>query len=40
MFKNLEGTRIPDVTFRTRKDHGWLDVTSNDIFAGKSVVVL
>jgi len=39
MFKNLEGKRIPDVTFKTRRDHDWVNVTSNDIFAGKSVVV-
>jgi len=39
MFKNLEGKRIPDVTFKTRRDHEWVDVTSNDVFAGKSVVV-
>ena len=39
MFQNLEGKRIPDVTFRTRKDHEWVDVTSSDIFAGKTVVV-
>lgn len=39
MFKNLEGQRIPDVTFRTRRDHDWVDVTSGEIFAGKSVVV-
>lgn len=39
MFNNLEGKSIPDVTFRTRKDHEWVDVTSNDIFAGKSVVL-
>lgn len=39
MFKNLEGKRIPDVTFRTRKEHEWVDVTSDDIFAGKTVVV-
>jgi len=39
MFKNLEGKRIPNVTFRTRQDHEWVDVASNDIFAGKSVVV-
>ena len=39
MFKNLEGNRIPDVTFRTRRDHVWVDQTSADIFAGKSVVV-
>ncbi len=39
MFKNLEGQRVPNVTFRTRRDHEWVDVTSDDIFAGKSVVV-
>jgi len=39
MFNNLEGKRIPDVTFRTRKDHEWVDVTSDDIFAGKTVVI-
>ena len=39
MFKNLEGQRIPDVTFRTRRDHEWVDVTSDDIFGGKSVIV-
>ena len=39
MFKNLEGNRIPDVTFRTRKDHQWVDITSAEIFAGKSVVI-
>ena len=39
MFKNLEGQRIPNVTFRTRRDHEWLDVTSADVFSGKSVVV-
>ncbi len=39
MFKNLEGKRIPDVTFRTRKDHEWVDVNSTELFARKSVVV-
>ena len=39
MFKNLEGNRIPDVTFRTRRDHEWVDLTSGDIFDGKTVVV-
>ena len=34
MFKNLEGQRIPDVTFRTREDHAWVDVSSDDIFKG------
>ena len=39
MFNNLEGKRIPNVTFRTRRDHDWVDVTSEDIFGGKTVVV-
>ena len=39
MLKNLEGNRIPNVTFRTRKDHEWVDVTSEEIFAGKNIVV-
>lgn len=39
MFKNIEGQRVPNVTFKTRRDHEWLDVNSNDLFGGKSVVV-
>jgi glutaredoxin-like protein len=39
MFKNHEGQRIPDVTFRTRRDHEWVDVTSAEIFDGKTVVL-
>lgn len=34
-----EGQRIPEVTFRTRKEHDWIDVNSKDLFAGKTVVV-
>jgi glutaredoxin-like protein len=39
MFKNLEGQRIPDVTFRARSDHEWVNLTSEDIFGGKSVII-
>ena len=39
MFKNMEGNRVPSVTFRTRRDHEWVDLTSDEIFAGKTVVV-
>ena len=39
MLNNLEGQHIPDVTFRTRKEHEWVDVTSADIFDGKTVVL-
>ncbi len=39
MFKNIKGQRVPKVTFRTRRDHEWVDLTSDDIFAGKSVIL-
>lgn len=39
MFKDLEGQRIPDVTFRARRGHEWVDIKSSEIFDGKSVVV-
>ena len=39
MFENKEGHRVPDVTFRTRRGHEWLNVTSAEIFAGRTVVV-
>ena len=39
MFENKEGQRVPSVTFRTREDHDWKNVSSDDVFAGKTVVV-
>jgi glutaredoxin-like protein len=39
MFNNLEGKKIPSVTFRTRRDHQWVDLTSEEIFAGRNVIV-
>jgi len=39
MLKNLEGKSVPAVTFRTRKGHEWADVTSSEIFGGKTVVL-
>ncbi len=39
MLQSKEGQRVPEVTFRTRKDHEWIDVNSKDIFAGKTVIV-
>ncbi|WP_227501558.1 glutathione peroxidase [Synechocystis sp. PCC 7509] len=35
----MEGQRVPAITFRTRKDNQWMDVTTNDLFGGKTVVV-
>lgn len=39
MLTSREGRRVPNVIFRTRKDHEWIDRTSDDIFAGKKVIV-
>jgi glutaredoxin-like protein len=39
VFENREGKRVPNVTFRTRQDSEWVDLTSDDVFAGKTVVV-
>ena len=36
---SLEGKRVPNVTFKTRADNQWKDVSSDDLFKGKSVVV-
>ena len=37
--KSLEGKRVPDVTFKTRVNEQWKDVTTGEIFKGKTVVV-
>jgi peroxiredoxin/glutaredoxin len=39
MSKNLEGKKIPSVTFKTRREHEWVELSSDDIFANKTVVV-
>ena len=39
MFENKEGQRVPEVTFRTRSDHQWVNLTTDDIFKGKTVIV-
>ncbi|WGZ94218.1 MAG: glutathione peroxidase [Candidatus Thiothrix putei] len=39
MFENKEGQRVPNVTFRTRQNHEWVDVTTDDVFKGKTVIV-
>jgi len=39
MFENREGQRVPQVTFRTRRDHEWVDVTTDEVFKGRTVVV-
>ena len=39
MFKNREGQRVPSVRFQTRTDHEWVNFTSDELFAGRSVIV-
>ena len=39
MLENSEGKKIPNVTFKTRHDDDWLDVTTEELFAGKTVIV-
>jgi len=39
MFANREGQKVPNVTFRTRKNNDWVKITTDDLFAGKTVVV-
>jgi glutaredoxin-like protein len=34
-----EGQRVPDVSFRVRRNGDWATLTSHDIFAGKDVVL-
>ena len=39
MFGNKESQKIPSVTFHTRVNHEWVDVTTDKIFKDKIVVV-
>lgn len=39
MFENKEGQSVPQVTFKTRVGHEWLERSSTDIFSGRTVVV-
>ncbi|MGD2112543.1 MAG: glutathione peroxidase [Gammaproteobacteria bacterium] len=34
-----EGQHVPEITFRTRRDDAWVDITSQEIFTGRTVVV-
>jgi glutathione-dependent peroxiredoxin len=40
MLQNREGKKVPQVTFRVRENNQWKNVTSEDLFAGKTVVML
>jgi glutaredoxin-like protein len=39
MLENREGQKVPQVIFRTRSDHQWVDLSSDEVFKGKTVVL-
>ncbi|AKT41887.1 glutathione peroxidase [Chondromyces crocatus] len=39
MFTSREGQRVPDVTLRVRQDGEWKDITTKQLFGGKTVIV-
>ncbi|WP_024302804.1 glutathione peroxidase [Pseudogulbenkiania sp. MAI-1] len=39
MLSNHEGQRVPNVTFHVRENNEWKDVTTEQLFQGKNVVV-
>ncbi|MGE0357345.1 MAG: glutathione peroxidase [Burkholderiales bacterium] len=39
MLQHQEGRKVPAVTFRTRQDNQWKDVTTEQVFAGRTVIV-
>jgi glutaredoxin-like protein len=36
--KSLQGKSVPQVTFKTRANHQWQDVTTDQVFKGRTVV--
>ncbi len=39
MLENREGQRVPEVVFKTRLGGEWVDVSTQEVFGGKTVVV-
>ncbi len=39
MFENREGSRVPSVTLRVREDGAWRDLNTDELFAGRTVVL-
>lgn len=39
IMENRQGQNVPQVTFRTRDNHEWVDVTTDDFFKNKTVIV-
>lgn len=39
MFVEKVGQSVPEVTFKTRSDHDWVDVSSKELFKNKTVIL-
>lgn len=39
MLQSKEGKKVPNVVFRTRENDQWRDITTDELFKGKTVVV-
>ncbi|PIJ49921.1 glutathione peroxidase [Erwinia sp. OLTSP20] len=39
MFANKEGDHVPQTTFHTRQGDSWVDITSDELFTNKTVIV-
>lgn len=39
MLKDSTGNQIPSINFRIQKDHQWADLSTDDIFSDKTVIV-
>jgi len=39
MFKNLEGKKVPNVTFKVRENNEWKELNTESIFSHKKVVI-
>jgi len=40
MLSDREGQRVPNVTFRTRQNNQWVDVSTDDLFAEITKMIL
>lgn len=38
-YEVMEGQHVPNVVFKTRQEHEWVQKSTSDVFAGKSIVV-
>lgn len=39
MLSNHEGLKVPQVTFQTRQDDQWVDVSTEELFSGRTIVL-